>query len=374
MEDYAVDLLIRMVNVYSPSGEEEGLADLLSEEMKSLGFEVERDAVGNVIGRLRGERPRLLLCGHMDTVPGTIPVKVEDGVLYGRGAVDAKAPLAAMIVAASQLVREGYKGAILVVGAVDEEGKGRGVKHLVMEGVDVDYAIFGEPTDVKTITIGYKGSLYLKITCETETGHSSAPWIFENAVEKAIEIWGLIKCQMTLHERHESHFQSLSTCLRRIEGGGVSSVIPALCEIHIDFRIPPFFTVEQVLTEISGLIEGYKAENPAVRVNVEVDDYTEPYLADKRSPLVKALSQAIWKVRRTRTMLVNKTGTGDMNVFGRLTEVPTVTYGPGDPHLDHTPNEHISISNYLESIKILKECLKGLYKLHQGVQVRTASR
>ena len=76
MRDYAVELLLRMVEIYSPSGREERLADFLCEEMKELGFDVERDAVGNVIGRYGAGRPRVLLCGHMDTVPGVIPVKV----------------------------------------------------------------------------------------------------------------------------------------------------------------------------------------------------------------------------------------------------------------------------------------------------------
>ena len=368
MRDYAVDLLIRMVRVYSPTGEEEDLAGLLSREMEGLGFEVERDAAGNVIGSLEGERPRVLLCGHMDTVPGIIPVKVEDGVLYGRGAVDAKAPLAAMIIAASQLAKEGYKGGLLVVGAVDEEGRGLGVKHLVREGLNVDYAIFGEPANVETITVGYRGSLLLKITCETETGHSSAPWLFENAVEKAIEIWNIIKDHRAPREQPESRFNSLSTSLRRIEGGEDYSVIPSQCEIHIEMRIPPSLAVEQLRDEVFSLIDGYRAENPAVKVEVEVEDCTEPYTADKRSLLVRALSYSIWKSRGAPVRLINKTGTGDMNVFGSRTGTPSVTYGPGDPHLDHTPNEHISLEDYLESITVLQEALRRLYDLYHGAR------
>jgi len=138
MQNYAVDLLIRMVKVHSPSGKEEHLAGLLSDEMKQLGFEVERDRVGNVTGRLAGDRPWVMLCGHMDTVPGIIPVRVEDGIIYGRGAVDAKASLAAMINAAAQLAEEGYKAGILVVAAVGEEDKGQGMKYLVKKGIDVD--------------------------------------------------------------------------------------------------------------------------------------------------------------------------------------------------------------------------------------------
>lgn len=366
MQNYAVDLLIRMVKVPSPSGEEENLADLLSDEMKQLGFEVERDSVGNVTGRLAGERPSVMLCGHMDTVPGIIPVRVEDGIIYGRGAVDAKASLAAMINAAAQLAKEGYNAEILVVAAVGEEDKGQGVKYLVGKGIDVDYAIFGEPSGIEAVTVGYKGSLHLKITCETETGHSSAPWLVENAVEKAIEIWKLIKNHRMPQEKPGSRFHSLSSCLTQIEGGEVGSVVPCRCEIHIDMRIPPCLTVEQVRSEVLGLIDMFRVKNSGVKVEVDVEDHTEPYVADKRSPVVRALSQAIWKIRGKPTRLMNKTGTGDMNVFGHQTGKPAVTYGPGDPHLDHTRNEYISLTEYLKSIDVLKEALKRLCQLDCG--------
>jgi LysW-gamma-L-lysine carboxypeptidase len=203
-----------MVETYSPTGLEEPLASLLSEEMKVLGFEVERDAVGNVIGTFEGERPKVLLCGHMDTVTPELPVKQEDGFLYGRGTVDAKAPLASMVCAAAQLINEGYGGGLIVAGVVDEEGRNIGIEHLIKRRLDVDYAVFGEPTDVDTVTVGYKGGLLFKVTCETETGHSSASWLFENAVEKAFEVWGFIKGLRMPQEDMESRFHSLSACLQ----------------------------------------------------------------------------------------------------------------------------------------------------------------
>ena len=368
MQNYAFDLLTRMVEIYSPTDGEEELADLLLNEMRELGFNVRRDAVGNVIGRLGEGRPRVLLCGHMDTVPSTIPVRIENDILYGRGTVDAKGPLAAMIIAASQLVKEGYEGEVLVVGAVDEEGKGRGVKHLVEEDLDVDYAVFGEPTNVETITVGYKGSLLLKITCRTEAGHSSAPWLCDNAVEKTIDIWNLIKDYRTPQEDPKSRFHSLSSCLRKIKGGGASSIVPSLCEIEIDMRIPPSITVTMLREEIFKLVDDYKAKNPTVKVELEVLDYTEPYMTDKKSVLIRAFSPAVWKVRGTPMKLINKTGTGDMNVFGQTTGKPTITYGPGDPHLDHTFNEHIILKDYLDSITVLKEALRRLYELHRKAQ------
>jgi LysW-gamma-L-lysine carboxypeptidase len=353
-----------MVEIYSPSGEEGEIARFLASEMEGMGFRVRTDAVGNVIGEHGEGEPRVLLCGHMDTVPPELPVRVEGGNLYGRGAVDAKGPLAAMIVAASQLIDEGYEGGLVVAGAVDEEGRNIGVTKMIDEGVEADYAIFGEPTNVDTITTGYRGGLLLRVTCETEAGHSSAPWLFDNSIEEAMRVWSLVKALRMPQERPESRFHSLSYSLRRIEGGGESSVVPSRCEALIEARIPPSITVDQLRGEIFGLVEGYRKENPGASVGVEVLDQTEPYLADKKSLLVRALSRSIWRRRGVTVRLVNKTGTGDMNLYGNVTGKPVVTFGPGDPHLDHTPHEKINIRDYLESISVLKGAMEILYESH----------
>jgi LysW-gamma-L-lysine carboxypeptidase len=121
-------------NIYSPSGNEKNFTRLY-ERMTKLVLRVHRDAVGNVIGEIGEGSPIVLLCGHMDTVSGEIPVRVEDGQLYGRGSVDAKGPLAAMIGAASKFVDNSFPGKIMVVGVVDEEGKGTGIEHFVKRDI-----------------------------------------------------------------------------------------------------------------------------------------------------------------------------------------------------------------------------------------------
>jgi LysW-gamma-L-lysine carboxypeptidase len=124
--------------------------------------------------------------------------------------------------------------------------------------------------------------------------------------------------------------------------------------------------VERLSAEILSLIDGYRRGNPHVRVDAEIVDHTEPYISDRRSPLVRALSRSIWKNRGVKVKLVNKTGTGDMNLYGHATGVPAVTYGPGDPHLDHTPHERIEIQDYLDSITILRGALADLLNVHVG--------
>jgi LysW-gamma-L-lysine carboxypeptidase len=357
-EDYAVDLLTRMVKIYSPSGKEEKISLFLADEMKKLGVRVRRDEVGNVIGELGEGSPVILLCGHMDTVEGEIPVRVEDGQLYGRGSVDAKGPLAAMIVAASKFVKDGFPGKILVVGVVDEEKGGTGIQHFVEEGIQPDYAIFGEPSGLEKIVFGYKGIVTVKVAVETPSGHSAAPWLFDNAIEKAMQFWRQIRKLHLREEKLKSRFYSITSCLTGIKGGNTSaSFIPSYCEIVIQLRIPPQLTPEVVFEEVKRRIDRYKATNPKVKVNVEMVDVAKAFEADRRSVIVRALAWGIRKTTLNYASFSRKTGTGDMNVLGNALKIPVVTYGPGDSRLDHTPNEHIDIQEYLKSIEVLKKTL-----------------
>jgi LysW-gamma-L-lysine carboxypeptidase len=202
------------------------------------------------------------------------------------------------------------------------------------------------------------------VLCETKTGHSSAPWLYINAIEKVFEIWSLIKNLRMPGEELGSHFHSLSMNLRSIEGGTESSIVPPRCKAIIEIRIPPTITVSELIQEVLNIIECYREENPNVMVMIEILDSTEPYIADKKSILVRAFSRAIWKKRNEQVKLINKSGTGDMNIFGRRTSIPVITYGPGDPHLDHTSNEHIVFKDYMDAIDILVDAMKRLYELH----------
>jgi LysW-gamma-L-lysine carboxypeptidase len=366
MNDQAVQLLTNLLGIYSPSGKEESIADFLVEKMKQLGFRVRKDGIGNVIGEIGKGEPIILLCGHMDTVAGHVPLRLENDKIYARGAVDAKGPLAAMVTAAAAVAQDpAFNAKILVASVVEEEATSRGIKHLIKDGVSADYAIFGEPSGVGNITIGYKGNLHLRITCKTETGHSSTPWLYENALDKAFELWQQIQNSLPPVETQKSPFYAVTACLTKMSGGTANSVIPFESEIHIDLRVPPQLTSAQVFNDTKKVIAQYEADNPKVQVKVTVEDSNEPFEVDKSSPIVKALSSSIRKVLNKPATLLRKTGTGDMNILGRAINAPIVTYGPGDSHLDHTTDEHIIISEYLDSIKVYKATLLKLAALHK---------
>jgi [amino group carrier protein]-lysine/ornithine hydrolase len=365
MQEQAIRLLTNLLGIYSPSGKEEDIANFLAEEMKKLGFQVGTDGIGNVIGVFGEGEPVIFLCGHMDTVAGHLPLRVEEGKIYARGAVDAKGPLAAMVMGAAQVAKDpNFKGKVLIAGVIEEEATSRGIRHIITQGIKADYAIFGEPSGAENITIGYKGQIVLKVVCKTKTGHASTPWLYENALEKAYELWGQIKSSFPPVEKQDSPFNVVSTCLTKISGGQANSVIPFESEMFLDVRVPPQYTTKQVYDEIKKVIDQYKESNPNVAVKVTIVDSVEPFEVDKSSPLVRALSISIRRVIGKPATVLRKTGTGDMNILGKAMNVPIVTYGPGDSHLDHTTDEHIVIDEYLNGIQVYKETILKLSEIH----------
>jgi len=365
VERHAIEFLTELLRAYSPFGHEDEASDLILSEMQKLGMRSRRDEVGNVIGEV-GEKghPALLLCGHMDTVPGLIPVRLEGDRLYGRGAVDAKSSLASMILSAGALAEEGIEGRIAIACVVDEEGEGRGIKNLMKDRLDIDYAIFGEPSGASNITIGYKGSMRVALRVGTESGHSSAPWLFENAIERAFELWEAFKAFHLPGEDLGSKFYSMTSCLTKIHGGSDSTSVPSECHMTIDLRFPPQISLDEIFSGAKGLVDRFRGEHPKVGVDIGFGDITKPFEADKRSPLVRALSWAIRTALGRQPTLLRKTGTADLNVLGETLKVPMVAYGPGDSRLDHTPNEHVSVREYLDSIKVYKAAIRRLFELH----------
>jgi LysW-gamma-L-lysine carboxypeptidase len=357
-------MLQKALELYTPSRSEAALANMIKDRCTNeLGFEqVSIDSVGNVIATKGSGEPCILLCGHMDTVPGQVPVRIEDGHLYGRGASDAKAPLIAMLLAASEFPKQ--NGTVIFAGVVDEEGNAAGVRHLVKSKIGVDYAMFGEPSGIENITIAYKGRLAIRLTCDVgESAHASAPWLARNSIEEMHDFWREIKSEIERVGTAKSKASSITCSLTEISGGSSHNVTPQKCKITIDMRIPTITTCQNVLELVDGVIARV-AKEKGIKATYRIEDRTDPFEADHSSPLVRALSLGVLDVRKKRPTLLRKTGTGDMNVLGNSFKIPVVTYGPGDPHASHTADERVSIDEYVASIEVYGRALFHLSRIH----------
>ncbi len=360
---FAVKMLEKALRLYTPSRSEGAMAEFLADKCDDMGFEyIEIDEVGNIIAKKGSGSPKILLCGHMDVVPGKVKVRTEGDSLYGRGASDAKAPLMAMLFAAASI--QNNNGTIIFVGAVDEEGNATGIKNLVKKDLDIDYAVFGEPSGIKKVTIAYKGRLAinLKVTV-VDSAHASAPWLSKNAIEEAMIFTNELKKGLEGGQEGKTKGMLLTATQTEISGGTSHNVTPKECVTTIDIRIPVDMNCKSVEQKIATLVKDI-SEQREVEAFYSILDETEPFEAPHNSPIVRAFTLGIMEAEHARPTLIRKTGTGDMNVIGNQWDIPVVTYGPGDPHEAHTIDEKVSIDEYLRGIEILKKMLHHLKRLH----------
>ena len=360
---FATKMLEKALRLYTPSLSEKPMAEFLADKCDDLGFEdIQIDEVGNVIAKKGSGSPKIMLCGHMDVVPGKVKVRTEGDSLYGRGASDAKAPLMAMLFAAASI--EKNQGTVTFVGAVDEEGNAIGIKNIVKKEMDIDYAVFGEPSGIKQVTIAYKGRLAINLKISApDSSHASAPWLSKNAIEESIIFVKELKEKLESNQEGKTKGMLLTATMTEIKGGTSHNITPKECETLFDIRIPVDMNCKDIEQKIATLVKEI-AQKRDVEAFYSILDETEPFEAPHNSSLVRAFTLGIMQVEKSRPMLIRKTGTGDMNVLGNQWEIPVVTYGPGDPHEAHTIDEKVSISEYLKGIEILKATLQHLKRLH----------
>src|SRR2546426_1570035 len=372
--EYPVSLLLSMLNLYSPSGNENQVATFLESELRKKGLSTRRDVVGNVIGEIGTGRPRILLCGHMDTVPGRLPVKIEDDHVYGRGAVDAKSSLASMIVACVQAIRDRESSFhVSLVGVVEEETSTKGIQQLISNHQPYDLAIFGEPSGSRNVTIGYKGHLRARLTCSTKGGHSASPWISRNSFDQAINLWKKLESSCFTNDE-ASKFNALTGSVTKMMAGDDTNTIPSSAQLEVDARIPPSLTLEAVEQKIMNVCKVVQENTHGeLVVSASFGNRCPAFLGNNDSTIVKAFRMAIRQTTGQQATLVKKTGTSDMNLLAEKYNIPMVAYGPGNSALDHTDNEHVSIPEYLESIRVTTMAIRNMAGLYMNSAFETAT-
>jgi LysW-gamma-L-lysine carboxypeptidase len=337
--------LQEMLEIYSPSGKEGEMAAYLLTQMRALGFRAYQDAAGNAIGVLGEGEKEIVLLGHMDTVEGFIPIRLEDGRLYGRGAVDAKGPLATFILAAARVGPLPDKR-IVVVGAVEEETSSKGARYL-LNSFSPRMTIIGEPSGWQHVTLGYKGRLLVTYRLAASTRHSTAQG--PSASEQAVGFWNhLTDYAQQFNQGERFRFHTLDPALRRITtyNGGFEEEVTMDMTLRVPFglNVP---TLKEHMREWAGeAAVGFSGEDA-------------PYKEGKNNPLVRAFLRAI-RTEGGRPTFKVKLGTSDMNTVGPVWDCPIVAYGPGDSALDHTPEEHILVKEFYQAITVMAEVLAVL--------------
>ena len=342
-DEEAVGFLKEMLRIYSPSGQEEAMAAHLADRLEGMGFSASIDGVGNVIASNFSpapSRPDLLFLGHIDTVPGFIPVRDEGGKIFGRGAADAKGPLAAFLVA---LARVRPERPVVFIGAVGEEAESHGARHAI-PCFSPGNAVVGEPGRWEGITLGYKGRLLVRYFLSMPKFHTAAP--APTAPEEAFQFWERLRAWAGNFNGARSPFERVDLSL--LEICSREEEFSTSVEMRVGLRLPPGLEPHQVARQISLL---------AGEAKLEFSGEEGAFVAERNTPLVRAFLEAI-RAEGGKPRFKLKTGTSDMNLAGQAWHCPILAYGPGDSSLDHTPWEHIEIDDYLKAIRVWERILK----------------
>ena len=344
------ELTEELVRHYSPTFHEgEAIEALRRFCIERLGFsEVFTDGVGNLIAKYGSGNVKVALIGHIDTVPGKLPVVVSNELIRGRGAVDAKGPLASAFVGAylSRELIDDSEVTVYAIALVGEEGPSHGAWELVRSGFKVDAAVICEPSRASDVVIEYRGSALISISCGAPPTHSANPDRHESACDKLINAWLGISKSL-------SNYSIIST-LMKLSCGELSNVTPTFGTSLISLRVP--VGIERNF--ITDLLSKYLPKN----CTYELSSYLPPVRVSPNSVGVRALVRALIKLG-IKPKLARKYGTSDMNIiYGRVSE-NVVSYGPGDPKLSHTSNEYVSIDELELASKVYALFIKEVTDL-----------
>lgn len=391
----AVDLLRGLVSIPSLSHHEAEAAAWLVGQMRALGYErAFVDAAGNAVGELGAPDAArtVVLLGHIDTVPGDIPVRVEETAggpaLFGRGSVDAKGPLAAFVAAGARVGStwahaNGLR--FVVVGAVEEEAATSKGARFIRDRFSVDgegvpaACIIGEPSSWQRVTLGYKGRVLVELDAAQPMAHSAGP--DAGVATVAVDFWNwMVAWAARASAGCEKAFDQVQPGLRRLRTF-TDEALNDCVHAQVGIRLPLDFDLAAFT---GGLLAwaGQRAgaappsaaplpapEQPAayllagdnLTLSLRLHGVESAWRSDRNSPLARCFLGAIRaSAPGVRPALIVKTGTSDMNVVAPAWRCPIVAYGPGDSTLDHTPHEHLPLADYLEAVGVLERALKTI--------------
>lgn len=364
-----LEVLTRLVSFQSvnPGGNEEEAARYIGEFMKAVGCEVTLQEVEpgrpNVLAVLRGtgEAKAVILNTHIDVVPAgegwsgdPFQLRVEDGKAIGRGVMDAKGPLAAMMAAIEAIARSGKRlpGDIVLAAVVDEEAASKGAKALPVN-MEASLAVIGEATN-RTLAIAHRGSIRPVLAAKGVAAHSSTPHLGKNAVSlmaKAVVALDAFAERELAERRHPLTGQS-SLAVTIMNGGIKESMIPDYCEALIDRRLIPGESEERAIQELMDVLEAEEALKGQLHIARMVPTTGAASETDVNHPVVKLCRDAISAVYgQQETEVTGLTANCDMTHFAAR-GIPSVIYGPGDFSVAHKTDEWVTLDELLNAARV----------------------
>jgi succinyl-diaminopimelate desuccinylase len=387
--------LIRIPTVNPPGEHYVVNAELIGGKLREFGYQTHYIAAEgchehteqyprlNVLGRMEGsrKRPCLHFNGHFDVVPvgegwtvDPFAAVIQDGKLYGRGASDQKAGIAASIFAIEAIRRSGLRlqGTVEQSGSVDEESGGfAGVAHMAKLGWisddKTDFVIITEPTNVDRIFLGHRGVYWFKVTTHGRIAHGSMPHLGISAVDHLVDFLYDVNHQLkpSLAQRKTavpveppgSRYASIN--VNAIFGGQPEEGMQTPCVVDrsgaiFDRRFLAEENFDDVRGEVKALLEQLQGKNPEFKYNMEDMMIVQPVQTDPNCELVSAISQSAEQIFGRLPKLAASPGTYDQKHVVRVGNVQQcIAYGPGILDQAHLPDEHVLIEDVITSAKVM---------------------
>ncbi|WP_294568098.1 succinyl-diaminopimelate desuccinylase [uncultured Arthrobacter sp.] len=349
--DLGVDvaqLTADLVDIHSVSGEERAIADALEEALRGLAhLEVVRDGDALIARTSLGRSERVILAGHLDTVPlptaagarATVPGEWDGEVLYGRGTTDMKGGVAVLLALAAALT-EPVRDVTYVFYDHEEveaslSGLGRLAEHYP-EWLRADFAVLLEPT-AGTVEGGCNGTARFNVTTRGKAAHSARAWRGENAIHKAAEVLVRLREHQpaTVPVDGLDYRESLNAVL--ISGGTAGNVIPDRTVIEVNYRFAPDKSPDEAEQYVRGVLEGF---------DIERTDAAAGARPGLQHPAAASFVAAVGAEPKP------KYGWTDVARFSEL-GIPAVNFGPGDALLAHSDDEHVRAGEVRECLRVL---------------------
>lgn len=382
-----ISLLQQLVRIESPYFEEEEISEFVFEWLSRHDLDPEYHRVSepaitgyegrNVIARLEGTddaAPTLLLNAHMDTVKiaenwqeDPLSGRIEDGKLYGQGAADMKAGLAAAMIAVRALDRLGSRleGDLLFTAVVDEEGPyGLGTDQLIRDGIiaDCDMAIVPEPGPILSqeglsnpaLILGARGRFLYEIQVRGEPSHAATP---QGSVNAVVDAGRLANAITELPVGSDSQLGKGSVCPLLIQGGSETLSVPDRCRLIVDRHVVFDETIESVKEDLRELVSGLSLGS-SVEIGFREVPHPEarygPYVTDRNHPLVESLRRSSERVTNQKPAEGYFASVGDFNYLGDRAGLPTVIIGPDGGHI-HNAGEYVSTAETVTTTRIIAD-------------------
>jgi len=370
-----IKFLQQIIQIPSPSYDEEQVAEFIKEKMTKFGFTTAKtdtlaDAMGVIKGRGGGRS--FLLNGHIDHVPVGDMIdpysgKIMDGsefggqgkVVYGRAACDMKAAVAAMVLAGRALVEKGIrlKGDYMVAAVSQEETGGAGTKSTIVDSQFLaDVVLIGEATNME-LSLGHRGSMKYDVIVHGRSCHASAPERGINALYKAMKMIDKIKGELAPSLPVHPVYGKASLVVTQIEvSPNAANVVPETCKFVIDCRNHPEFTDYHLYEALNKIISELKTHDPEFNATVIPSNiinerkfsgfYTDP----ETNPVVDEVYKAITEAYREPEKKIWTFAT-DGRIYAHL-GIPVIGFGPGEEKYAHTQMDHVRIEDFLDTIKV----------------------